>query len=213
MSGVLDRIIECGVVAVLRADKPGELLDVSKALREGGVVAIEVTMTVPGALKVIEEASAKMEDTIVGVGSVLDPETARAAILAGAEYVVGPALNLGVIEMAKRYGKPVMPGAFTPTEILAAWQAGADVVKVFPASVGGPSYFKDVKGPLPQVRLMPTGGVDIKTTPEFIKAGASAVGAGSAMVNKTAVANKDWKTLTDTARQFVDAVKQARAEM
>jgi 2-dehydro-3-deoxyphosphogluconate aldolase/(4S)-4-hydroxy-2-oxoglutarate aldolase len=213
MSGVLDRIIECGVVAVLRADKPGELLDVSKALREGGVVAIEVTMTVPGALKVIEEASAKMEDTIVGVGSVLDPETARAAILAGAEYVVGPALNLGVIEMAKRYGKPVMPGAFTPTEILAAWQAGADVVKVFPASVGGPSYFKDVKGPLPQVRLMPTGGVDIKTTPEFIKAGASAVGAGSAMVNKTAVANKDWKTLTDTARQFVDAVKQVRAEM
>ena len=213
MAGVLDRIIECGVVAVLRADKPSELMDVSKALREGGVVAIEVTMTVPGALKVIEEASAKMEDTIVGVGSVLDPETARAAILAGAEYVVGPTLNLDVIAMAKRYGKPVMPAGFTPTEILAAWQAGADVVKVFPASVGGPSYFKDVKGPLPQVRLMPTGGVDIKTTPEFIKAGASAVGAGSAMVNKTAVANKDWKTLADTARQFVDAVKQARAEM
>ena len=213
MAGILDQIIDCGVVAVLRADSPSELMDVSKALREGGVVAIEVTMTVPGALKVIEEASAKMEDTIVGAGSVLDPETARAAILAGAEYVVGPTLNLDVIAMAKRYGKVVMPAGFTPTEILAAWQAGADVVKVFPASVGGPSYFKDVKGPLPQVRLMPTGGVDSKTTAEFIKAGASAVGAGSAMVNKTAVANKDWKALTETARQFVDAVKQARAEM
>ncbi len=210
MAGVLDQIIDCGVVAVLRADSPTQLMDVSKALREGGVVAIEVTMTVPGALKVIEEASAKMEDTIVGVGSVLDPETARAAILAGAEYVVGPCLNLDVIEVAKRYGKPVMPGAFTPTEIITAWSAGADVVKVFPAGVGGPSYFKDIKGPLPQVRLMPTGGVDATTTPEFIKAGACAVGAGSAMVDKKAVANKDWASLTKTARSFVDAVKRAR---
>ncbi len=213
MAGVLDRIIDCGVVAVLRADSPAELMDVSKALREGGVIAIEVTMTVPGALKVIEEASAKMKDTIVGVGSVLDPETARAAILSGAEYVVGPTLNLDVITMARRYGKVVMPAGFTPTEILAAWQAGADVVKVFPAGVGGPSYFKDVKGPLPQVRLMPTGGVDARTTPEFIKAGACAVGAGSAMVDKQAVADRDWAKLTATARAFVDAVKQARAEM
>ncbi|MDA0747671.1 MAG: bifunctional 4-hydroxy-2-oxoglutarate aldolase/2-dehydro-3-deoxy-phosphogluconate aldolase [bacterium] len=211
MAGVLERIIDCGVVAVLRTDSPSQLMDVSKALREGGVVAIEVTMTVPGALKVIEEASAKMEDTIVGVGSVLDSETARAAILSGAEYVVSPVLNLGVIEMAKRYGKVVMPAGFTPTEIITAWQAGADVVKVFPAGVGGPSYFKDVLGPLPQVKLMPTGGVDAKTTPEFIKAGAVAVGAGSAMVDKKAVAEKDWKKLTETARSFVDAVKQARA--
>ena len=210
MAGTLDRIIDCGVVAVLRADSPSELMDVSKALREGGVVAIEVTMTVPGALKVIEEASAKMKDTIIGVGSVLDPETARAAILAGAEYVVSPILNLGVIEMTKRYGKVVMPAGFTPTEILTAWQAGADVVKVFPASVGGPAYFQDVKGPLPQVRLMPTGGVDIHTTPEFIKAGACAVGAGSAMVDRKAVADKDWAKLTKTAKGFVDAVKQAR---
>ncbi|MFQ5795747.1 MAG: bifunctional 4-hydroxy-2-oxoglutarate aldolase/2-dehydro-3-deoxy-phosphogluconate aldolase [Candidatus Bipolaricaulia bacterium] len=211
MASILDRIIDCGVVAVLRADSPTQLMDVAKALRDGGVVAIEVTMTVPGALKVIE-AAAKMEDTIVGVGSVLDAETARAAILAGAEYVVGPALNLGMIEMAKRYGKVVMPGGFTPTEILTAWQAGADVVKVFSASVGGPSYFKDLKGPFPQVRLMPTGGVNIQTTPEFIKAGACAVGAGSAMVDKMAVANKDWAKLTDTARRFVEAVKQARAD-
>ncbi len=210
MPGVLDRILDCGVVAVLRADSSSELLDVSKALREGGVVAIEVTMTVPGALKLIEEAASQMQDTIVGVGSVLDPETARSAILAGAEYVVSPILNLDVIQMAKRYGKVVMPGAFTPTEILAAWQAGADVVKVFPASAGGPSYFKDIKGPLPQVRLMPTGGVDIKTTPEFIKAGACAVGAGSAMVDKAAVANRDWKKLTETASGFVEAVRKAR---
>ena len=212
MAGIIDQIIDCGVVAVLRADNPSQLMDVSKALREGGVVAIEVTMTVPGALKVIEEASAKMDDTIVGVGTVLDPETARAAILSGAEYVVSPTLNTGVIEMAKRYGKAVMPAGFTPTEILTAWQAGADVVKVFPAGVGGPSYFKDILGPLPQVKLMPTGGVDAKTTPEFIKNGAIAVGAGSAMVDKTAVANRDWASLTATAKAFVDAVAQARAE-
>ncbi|MDP6779624.1 MAG: bifunctional 4-hydroxy-2-oxoglutarate aldolase/2-dehydro-3-deoxy-phosphogluconate aldolase [Candidatus Latescibacteria bacterium] len=212
MAGALDQIIDCGVVAVLRADSPTELMDVSKALREGGVVAIEVTMTVPGALKVIEEASAQMEDTVVGVGTVLDPETARAAILAGAEYVVSPTLNLDVIAMAKRYGKLVMPAGFSPTEILTAWQAGADVVKVFPASINGPTFFKDILGPLPSLKLMPTGGVNAQTTPEFIKAGAVAVGAGSAMVDKKAVADKNWKALTDTARSFVDAVKQARAE-
>jgi 2-dehydro-3-deoxyphosphogluconate aldolase/(4S)-4-hydroxy-2-oxoglutarate aldolase len=210
MAGVVDRIKECGVVAVIRADSPDELMDVSKALREGGVVAIEITMTVPGALKVIEEASAKMTDTIIGVGSVLDPETARAAILSGAEYIVCPVLNTDVIEMGKRYSKAVMPAGLTPTEIITAWQAGADVVKVFPASLGGPAYFKDIKGPLPQVELMPTGGVDINTTGEFIKAGACAVGAGSAMVNKQHVKDKNWKALTETARQFVEAVATAR---
>jgi 2-dehydro-3-deoxyphosphogluconate aldolase/(4S)-4-hydroxy-2-oxoglutarate aldolase len=211
MSGVLDRIIDCGVVAVLRADSSAELLDVAGALREGGVVAIEVTMTTPGALKVIEEATAKMKDSIIGVGTVLDPETARAAILAGAEYIVSPTLHLGVIELAKRYGKIVMPGAFTPTEILTAWQTGADVVKVFPASVGGPAYFKDVKGPLPQVRLMPTGGVDLTTTGAFIKAGACAVGAGSAMVDKKAVTAGKFDVITETARKFVEEVRKARA--
>ena len=211
MASVVDRIKACGVVAVIRSDSPNELLDVSKALREGGVVAIEITTTVPGALKVIEEASAKMTDTIIGVGSVLDPETARAAILSGAEYIVCPVLNTAVIEMAKRYGKAVMPAGLTPTEILTAWQAGADVVKVFPASIGGPSYFKDIKGPLPQVELMPTGGVDINTTPEFIKAGACAVGAGSAMVDKQAVKDRNWAKLTETARKFVEAVASARS--
>ena len=211
MASVVDRIKACGVVAVIRSDSPNELLDVSKALREGGVVAIEITMTVPGALKVIEEASAKMTDTIIGVGSVLDPETARAAILSGAEYIVCPVLNTSVIELAKRDGKAVMPAGLTPTEILTAWQAGADVVKVFPASIGGPSYFKDIKGPLPQVELMPTGGVDINTTPEFIKAGACAVGAGSAMVDKQAVKDRNWAKLTETARKFVEAVASARS--
>ncbi|OGG52256.1 MAG: 2-dehydro-3-deoxyphosphogluconate aldolase [Candidatus Handelsmanbacteria bacterium RIFCSPLOWO2_12_FULL_64_10] len=210
MSGVLDRIIDCGVVAVLRADSSAELLNVASALREGGVVAIEVTMTTPGALKVIEEAAARMKDSIIGVGTVLDPETARAAILAGAEYIVSPTLHPGVIEMARRYSKIVMPGAFTPTEILTAWQAGADVVKVFPASVGGPAYFKDVKGPLPQVRLMPTGGVDLTTTGAFIKAGACAVGAGSAMVDKKAVSAGKFDLITETARKFVEEVRKAR---
>lgn len=210
MSGVLDRIIDCGVVAVLRADSSAELLNVASALREGGVVAIEVTMTTPGALKVIEEAAVRMKDSIIGVGTVLDPETARAAILAGAEYIVSPTLHLGVVEMARRYSKIVMPGAFTPTEILAAWQAGADVVKVFPASVGGPAYFKDVKGPLPQVRLMPTGGVDLTTAGAFIKAGACAVGAGSAMVDRKAVSAGRFDLITETARKFVEEVRKAR---
>ncbi|MEK6570944.1 MAG: 2-dehydro-3-deoxyphosphogluconate aldolase, partial [Bacteroidota bacterium] len=167
---VLKKMIDCGVVAVLRAKSSAELLDVSKALYEGGVASIEVTMTTPGALRVIEEVASKMSgQVIVGVGSVLDPETARAAILAGAEYVVGPVLNEEVIRMAKRYSKVVIPGAFTPTEILRAWEAGADVVKVFPATALGPKYFRDILGPLPQVRLTPTGGVTVENTGEFIK--------------------------------------------
>ena len=210
MNGTLDRIIDCGVVAVLRADSSKELIDVSQALRDGGVVTLEMTMTTPGALKVIEDAAAKMKDSIIGAGSVLDPETARAAILAGAEYIVGPTFHPGVVEMAKRYGKLVMPGAFTPTEILTAWQAGADIVKVFPASVGGPAYFKDVKGPLPQVRLMPTGGVDLTTAGNFIRAGACALGAGSAMIDKKAVAAGQFHVVAETARKFVEEVRKAR---
>ena len=210
MNGTLDRIIACGVVAVLRADSSKELIDVSQALRDGGVVALEMTMTTPGALKVIEDAAAKMKDSIIGAGSVLDPETARAAILAGAEFIVGPTFHPGVVEMAKRYGKLVMPGAFAPTEILTAWQAGADLVKVFPASVGGPAYFKDVKGPLPQVRLMPTGGVDLTTAGNFIRAGACALGAGSAMIDKKAVTAGQFHVVAETARKFVEEVRKAR---
>jgi 2-dehydro-3-deoxyphosphogluconate aldolase/(4S)-4-hydroxy-2-oxoglutarate aldolase len=208
---VLKNMIDCGVVAVLRAKSSVELLDVSKALLEGGVTSIEVTMTTPGALKVIEEVASKMSgQVIVGVGSVLDPETARAAILAGAEFVVGPVLKEAVIEMAKRYSKVVIPGAFTPTEILCAWEAGADVVKVFPATAVGPKYFRDILGPLPQVRLSPTGGVTVENTGEFIKAGAVFVGAGTSLVDSKAVAEKRLGVITDTAKRMVAEVRKAR---
>jgi 2-dehydro-3-deoxyphosphogluconate aldolase/(4S)-4-hydroxy-2-oxoglutarate aldolase len=168
-------------------------------------------MTTPGALKVIEEVASKMSgQVIVGVGSVLDPETARAAILAGAEFVVGPVLKEAVIEMAKRYSKVVIPGAFTPTEILCAWEAGADVVKVFPATAMGPKYFRDILGPLPQVRLSPTGGVTVENTGEFIKAGAVFVGAGTSLVDSKAVTEKRFSVITDTAKRMVAEVRKAR---
>jgi 2-dehydro-3-deoxyphosphogluconate aldolase/(4S)-4-hydroxy-2-oxoglutarate aldolase len=147
---------------------------------------------------------------LVGAGTVLDPETARAVILAGAEFVVSPTLNLGVIEVCRRYSKIVIPGTFTPTEILTAWEAGADIVKVFPATVGGPQYLRDIKGPLPQIRLMPTGGVNLENTPDFIRAGAVAVAAGTSLVDKKAVKEKNYDLITETARKFVEAVKRAR---
>jgi 2-dehydro-3-deoxyphosphogluconate aldolase/(4S)-4-hydroxy-2-oxoglutarate aldolase len=208
---ILKNMIDCGVVAVLRAKSSAELLDVSRALHEGGVTSIEVTMTTPGALKVIEEVSSKMSGQVtVGVGSVLDPETARAAILAGAEFVVGPVLREPVIEIAKRYSKVVIPGAFTPTEILSAWEAGADVVKVFPATAVGPKYFRDILGPLPQVRLSPTGGVTVENTGEFIRAGAVFVGAGTSLVDSKAVAEKRFGVIADTAKRMVAEVRKAR---
>lgn len=168
-------------------------------------------MTSPGALDAINEASHKLGDeAIIGVGSVLDPETARMAILAGAKFVVGPVLNREVIKMCQRYTIPCIPGAFTPTEIITAWEAGADVVKVFPATKLGPSFFKDILGPLPQVRLTPTGGVNLETAGEFIKAGASFVGVGSALVNKKLIAEKNWEEMSALAAKFIQVVKDAR---
>ncbi len=208
----LQVMVDTGIVAVIRASSSAELMDVIAALREGGVRAIEVTMTTPNALDVIKETTERFgSDVLVGVGSVLDAETARMAILAGAQFVVGPVLNLDMIRLCNRYDKVVVPGAFTPTEILAAWEAGADVVKVFPATKLGPSFFKDVLGPLPQVRLTPTGGVTIETAPEFIKAGAVFVGAGTALVDKKAVAERRFEVITETAERFVSAIKSARS--
>lgn len=207
----VERIRECGIVAVVRAKSSDQLVDVAHALKDGGCIAIEITMTTPNALKVIEAVSSELGDEVVtGVGSVLDPETARMAILAGAQFVVGPVLSVPMIEMSHRYDKPCVPGAFTPTEILAAWTAGADVVKVFPAEVGGPTYFKSVKGPLPQVKLTPTGGVNLDTAAAFIKAGAEFLGAGSALVTKDALAKGDMKAITETAEKFRAEIKKAR---
>ena len=207
----LQTITDCGVVAIVRVSSAREAVDVCMAIARGGVTPIEVTMTVPGAIDAIREfKSAVKEEVLIGAGTVLDPETARACILAGADFIVSPTLNLEVIKVCRRYSKIIIPGTFTPTEILTAWEAGADIVKVFPASVGGPGYLKDIMGPLPQVKLVPTGGVNLETTPEFIKAGAVAVAAGTSLVDKKAVSEQNWDAITETARKFVAAVKQAR---
>lgn len=207
----LEKIVQSGVVGVIRANSARELLDVALALNEGGVKALEITMTSPGALETIKEAALKIGDrAIIGVGSVLDAETARAAILAGAEFVVSPIFKPDIVAMCRRYNKISIPGAFTPTEIVAAWEAGADVVKIFPATKLGPGFIKDLKGPLPQIRVTPTGGVSLDNTGDFIRAGASFVGVGGALVDKKLVGAKDWSGLSDLAGQFIKAVQEAR---
>lgn len=205
---VCQSLTETKVVAVIRVDNSANLLEAAAALSKGGVKALEITMTSPGALDAIKEANEKLpDDVVIGVGSVLDPETARAAILAGAKFVVGPVLNLETIRMCQRYSILCIPGAFTPTEILRAWEAGADFVKIFPATRLGPSFIKDIKGPMPQVRLTPTGGVNLDNAAEFIKAGASFVGVGGSLVKKELIAAKKWDELTALAAQFIAKVK------
>ena len=209
---ILHHILDAGVTAVIRAKSSDHLLHVAEALRDGGVTSIEVTMTTPNALQVISEVSARFgQEILLGVGTCLDPETCRAAILAGAQFVVGPTLSLDTIRMAHRYDKVILPGCFTPTEILTAWENGADLVKVFPAGVLGPGFFKDVLGPLPQVKLVPTGGVDLSTAASFIQAGAAALCVGTAMMPKEAMAASDWPKISEIAAQFVQIVKETRA--
>ena len=208
----LQRITEVGIVPVVRAASSEEALRAVEAIKAGGVPVIEITMTVPGAVRVIEEVAARYgADVLVGAGTVLDAETARACILAGAEFIVSPALNLDTIAMCRRYGKVVMPGALTPTEVLTAWQAGADFVKVFPCdSVGGAKYLKSLKAPLPQIQMVPTGGVSLQTAADFIKAGASALGVGSDLVNDQTLREGLESLITERARRFVEIVKAAR---
>lgn len=207
----LDRILDAGIVAVVRAPDPAGLVEVIRALAAGGVTVAEVTLTVPNALDVVREAKRALGDSVLlGAGTVLDPETCRAALLAGAEFIVSPTLNLDVIRLCRRYDKLVMPGAFTPTEILAAWEAGADIVKVFPADVVGPTFFKAMRGPLPQVRLMPTGGVDLTNAADYLKAGACCLGVGSQLVDPKLVAAKAFDQLRELAARYVDVVRRAR---
>ncbi len=208
----LAEMTKTGIVAVVRAPDSSRLVQVARALCEGGVTCIEITMTTHHALDVIAAAAREIGDkACIGVGTVLDAETARAAILAGAQFLVGPTLNEDVIRLAHRYSKPVVPGAFTPTEILRAWEAGADVVKVFPASVGGPAYFRAIKGPLPHVKLSPTGGVNLNTAAEFIKAGAEFLGVGTELVTKEDVAKGNFDALRERAAQYIKVVSEARA--
>lgn len=208
----LRQLIDTGVIAVIRADSGDQLVNVCRAISAGGVQACEITMTTPGALEAITQASRELDKSaLVGAGSVLDAETARAAILAGARFIFSPVLNLDVIQMAHRYDCVAIPGAMTPTEIFTAWSAGADVVKVFPANHFGPQYLRDVHGPLPQVKLTPTGGVDLTTAADWIKAGAVAIGVGSSLVKKELINGGKWDELSALAKQYVDIVATVRA--
>lgn len=210
----LQRVLDSGIVAVVRSPDSQQLVEVCKALADGGVTVVEITMTVPDALDVVRQVRRALGDRVLlGAGTILDPETARAAILAGAEYLVSPTLDIEVIRLCQRYSKLVMPGCFTPTEILTAWQAGADIIKVFPAEVLGPAYFKAIRAPLPQVRLMPTGGVDLNTASRFLEAGACALGIGGQLVEPKAVAAGNFDRIRDLAKQYVQIVRETRASL
>ena len=207
----LRRVLDCGIVAVVRSPDSQQLVEVARALADGGVSVVEITMSVPDALDVLRQVRRALGDRLLlGAGTILDTETARAALLAGAEYLVAPTLNLDVIRMCQRYDKLIMPGAFTPTEILTAWEAGADIVKVFPADVVGPAFFKALRGPLPQVRLMPTGGVDLTTAPDFLRAGACCLGVGGQLVDPKAVAAGEFDRIRELARQYAAIVSAFR---
>jgi 2-dehydro-3-deoxyphosphogluconate aldolase/(4S)-4-hydroxy-2-oxoglutarate aldolase len=202
-------------VPIVRAPSAEIALLVAEAIVAGNIGILEITMTVPNAIQVIEKVAEKFGDKLLlGAGTILDPETARVALLAGAEFIVTPALNLQVIELARRYSKPCMAGALTPTEVVAAWQAGADLVKIFPCGlVGGAKYIKALKGPFPQIEFIPTGGVNLETTPEFIKAGAAAVAVGGELVDLKALREGKLEVISNNARLYLEAVRAARASL
>lgn len=201
-----------GIIAIMRAKSSDQLLRAAESIESGGVQVVEVTMTTPGALSVIEEARARHgEEVLFGAGTVLDTETGRAAILAGAQFIVGPTLNLPLIELCQRYSIPVIPGGYTATEALTAWEAGADMVKIFPASVGGPKYFKAIKAPLPQLKLCPVGGVNLETAAEFIRLGADALGVGSALINQKLLDEGDFDAFAERAKRFREEVDKGRS--
>jgi len=210
---IVTQLFETGALGIIRVNQAEGLVRIAHALQDGGLNCVEITMTTPGALRAIEEAGGKLEGVTMGAGTVLDGTTARQAILAGAEFLVTPTVEPDVIEMAHRYGVVVIPGAMTPTEILTAWEMGADMVKVFPASVLGPGYLKAVRGPLPQIPLVPTGGITADNAGEFIHAGAAMVCAGGWLVDKKAVAEGRYEFLTERARQLLNAVRKARLEV
>lgn len=209
---ILQRIYEVGLVPVLRATSAKEAMTIADAIIAGGVTVLEVTMTVPGAIQVIEELVKHHGDKLlIGAGTVLDAETARSCLLAGAQFVVSPALDVRTIELCRRYSAPVMPGALTPTEIVSAWQAGADVVKVFPCSaLGGAKYLKALQGPLPQIQLIPTGGVSLSTAEELLSAGAFALGVGSDLVDARAAAEGRTEIIAENARKYMGIVAKFR---
>ncbi len=210
----LDLIRKTGVIAIMRAQSSEQLMAAAEAIKRGGATVIEVTMTTPGALDVIEEASHRYgQEVLFGAGTVLDAETARAAILAGAGFVVAPTLNLPVVSLCNRYSIPVIPGCYTPTEMLAAWEAGADMIKLFPADVGGPDLIKAILAPLPQLEIVPVGGVTLDTAAEFIRKGAVALGVGSSLINQKLLDAGDLEELTRRAAAFIAEVEKGRGSM
>src|SRR5579871_1618528 len=212
---ILSTILEIGIVPVVRTESAEGAVKAIEAIHRGGIRVAEITMTVPGAVRALEKAADRFGDQIVlGAGTVLDPETARACMLAGAEFFVTPSLKISTIEMAKRYSKVICPGAMTPTEVITAWEAGADVVKIFPAgNVGGPKYIKALKGPFPQIEMIPTGGVNLETAGEFLKAGACAVAVGGELVDAKSIKEGRYDVIEERARQYLAVVAKARAEI
>ena len=210
-TAVTAAIEHAGVVAVIRMQEPDRLRAVIDALADGGVRALEVTMTVPGAIELIQDLSSTLSDEfLLGAGTVLDPQTASRVIDAGAQFVVSPVFRPAIIDVCHRHGVAALPGCFSPTEILTAWESGADIVKVFPATALGPSFFTDVRGPLPQLKLMPTGGVTLDNAGDWIRAGAVAVGVGSALLDRKALAAGDYGVVRANAARIVANVRAAR---
>jgi 2-dehydro-3-deoxyphosphogluconate aldolase / (4S)-4-hydroxy-2-oxoglutarate aldolase len=214
-SEVLSFITEIGIVPIVRTNSAESAIRAVEAIYNGGVRAAEITMTVPGAVKALEKVADRFGDKLVlGAGTVLDPETARICMLAGAEFFVTPSLKIATIEVAKRYSKVICPGALTPTEVLTAWDAGADVVKIFPCgNVGGPKYIKALKGPFPHIEMVPTGGVNLETAGEFLKAGACAVAVGSELVDAKSVREGRFDQIEAKTRQYLAVIQKARSEM
>ena len=208
-------ITEVGIVPVVRTVSAESAIQAVEAIYKGGVRAAEITMTVPGAIRALEKLADRFGSQIMlGAGTVLDPETARACMLAGAQFFVTPSLRISTIEMVKRYSKVICPGALTPTEVLTAWEAGADIVKIFPCgNVGGAKYIKALKGPFPQIEMIPTGGVNLETAGEFLKAGACAVAVGGELVDAKTIKEGRFDIIEDRARQYLAVIAKARAEM
>jgi 2-dehydro-3-deoxyphosphogluconate aldolase/(4S)-4-hydroxy-2-oxoglutarate aldolase len=210
----LERMLAGGLIAVVRSDAPFNVQQLTQTLLDAGVESIEITLTIPGALRIIETLAAHFADKILlGAGTILDPETARLAILAGAKFIVSPCLDLPTITLCHRYDVLAIPGALTATEVLTAWQAGADIVKIFPGDVMGADYFKAVRRPLPQIRMMPTGAITPEAIPKFIAAGACAIGAGASLISSHALQQEDWSSISKTAKEFLAAIQQARAQL
>lgn len=209
---VVDGIVGCGIMAVVRGRSDELILKAIEAVLEGGVNVIEVAFTVPNALEIIRRLAGEVsEDVILGAGTVLTPEMASDAVQAGAEFIVSPNTNVATIEMAKSKGVPVFPGALTPTEVVTAWRAGADMVKIFPANVMGPSYLKDLHGPLPDVPFIPTGGVDLGTAREYLENGAAVLGVGGGLVNKKLMEAEDFAEIASRARKFREIIRGFRS--